>query len=160
MRRFARILACTDFSESGDRAVRTALGLPQDGPSVLMLAHVVDVLPIPNPMYAHYYPSDDWHPDAHSQAEAEARRVLGAFVPEQSEREQTEREQSDRSGTRFEVLVGHGPPVDEILRLADDNQADLIVVGTHGHSALEHLLVGSVAERIVRHSSCSVLLVR
>jgi nucleotide-binding universal stress UspA family protein len=135
-----------------------------------MLAHVVDVLPIPNPMYAHYYPSDDWHPDAHSQAEAEARRVLDAFVPEQSEREQsereqtereqTEREQSDRSGTRFEVLVGHGQPVDEILRLADDNQADLIVVGTHGHSALEHLLVGSVAERIVRHASCSVLLVR
>jgi nucleotide-binding universal stress UspA family protein len=149
LRRFARILACTDFSESGDRAVETAFGLVRNGPSTVMLAHVVDVLPVPNPMYAHYYPSDDWHPDAHAQAEAEARRALDALVPKQT-------------GSRipFEILVGHGQPVDEILRLAEENQADLIVVGTQGHSGLKHLLLGSVAERVVRHAACSVLLVR
>jgi nucleotide-binding universal stress UspA family protein len=115
-----------------------------------MLAHVVDVLPVPNPMYAHYYPSGDWHPDAHAQAEREARRALDALVPKQTE----------SSRTPFEILVGYGQPVDEIVRLAEENQADLIVVGTHGHSGLRHLFLGSVAERVVRHASCSVLLVR
>ena len=115
-----------------------------------MLAHVVDVLPVPNPMYAHYYPSDDWHPESHAQAEAEARRALETLAGKQAE----------SSRIPHEILVGYGQPVDEILRLAEENQADLIVVGTHGHSGLRHLLLGSVAERIVLRASCSVLLVR
>ena len=51
-------------------------------------------------------------------------------------------------------------PADEIVRYAQDNNIDLIVMGTHGRRAVAHLLVGSVAERVVRTAPCPVLTVR
>jgi len=57
-----------------------------------------------------------------------------------------------------EVRVGDAG--EEIVAAADDLKADLLVVGTHGRSGLKHLLLGSVAERVVRHASCPVLTVR
>ncbi|MFB6171409.1 MAG: universal stress protein [Haloarculaceae archaeon] len=49
-----------------------------------------------------------------------------------------------------------GQPTDEILDCADDCDADLVVMGTHGRSGLAHYLVGSVAEKVVRHATCAV----
>lgn len=53
-----------------------------------------------------------------------------------------------------------GPPFLEILRYAEQHDIDMIVMGTHGRSGLEHVLLGSVAERIVRKSACPVLTIR
>jgi nucleotide-binding universal stress UspA family protein len=53
-----------------------------------------------------------------------------------------------------------GAPVDEILRFADENKVDLVVMGTHGRTGLKHLLLGSVAERVVRSSNAPVLTIR
>ena len=53
-----------------------------------------------------------------------------------------------------------GNPVDEINRFVDEKKVDLIVMGTHGRTGLQHLLVGSVAERVVRTATCPVLTVR
>lgn len=53
-----------------------------------------------------------------------------------------------------------GAPVAEILRYAKENAIDMIVMGTHGHTGLEHVLMGSVAERVVRSAACPVLTVR
>lgn len=55
------------------------------------------------------------------------------------------------------VTVGF--PVEEIMKYADDQEIDLIVVGTHGHTGLSHLLMGSVAEKLVRLATCPVLTV-
>lgn len=150
MRRFARILACTDFSESGDRAVEAAFGLSLDADASVVLVHVVDALNIPNPMYAHYYRTDEWSPKVQADAQSEARQALERLVPEKA----------TSDGRQVEVVVGHGRPIDEIVRIAEEREVDLIIVGTQGHSALAHLLLGSVAERVVRHAPCSVLLVR
>jgi nucleotide-binding universal stress UspA family protein len=53
-----------------------------------------------------------------------------------------------------------GFPAEDIVRLATEVQADLIVVGTHGRRGLSHLLLGSVAERVIRTAPCPVLTVR
>jgi nucleotide-binding universal stress UspA family protein len=56
--------------------------------------------------------------------------------------------------------IGVGDPAHEILELAALQHCDMIVMGTHGRSALQHLFVGSVAEKVVRHSTCPVITVR
>ncbi len=69
----------------------------------------------------------------------------------------------ERAGDRarqVKVLVRRGHPYSEIDQIAKDICSDLIVVSTHGRSGLRHLLLGSVAERVVRHAPCPVLVVR
>jgi universal stress protein A len=65
-----------------------------------------------------------------------------------------------KDGITATSFIRVGGPVDEIVRFADDEHADVIVMGTHGRTGLAHLLVGSVAERVVRVSKVPVLTVR
>jgi universal stress protein A len=58
------------------------------------------------------------------------------------------------------VLLLHGSPAREIIRAAAAENVDLVIVGTHGRGAIVHLLLGSVAERVVRTAPCPVLTVR
>ena len=60
-------------------------------------------------------------------------------------------------GLTVGLVVGF--PVEEIMKYANDHNIDLLVVGTHGHTGLAHLLMGSVAEKLVRLSTCPVLTV-
>ncbi|HXJ78263.1 MAG TPA: universal stress protein [Candidatus Methylomirabilis sp.] len=60
----------------------------------------------------------------------------------------------------WEVEVATGPPADTIVRVARERGADLIVMGTHGRTGLQHVLLGSVAEKVVRLAPCPVLTVR
>jgi nucleotide-binding universal stress UspA family protein len=63
--------------------------------------------------------------------------------------------------TLFEgQLIEVGIPAEEIIRVAKERKVDLIVIGTHGRSGVSHILMGSVAERVVRRSPCPVLSVR
>ena len=63
------------------------------------------------------------------------------------------------AGIAVELVATHGQIVDEILRLSEESHADLIVLGTHGRGGLGHLILGSVAERVVRLARCPVLTV-
>ena len=65
-----------------------------------------------------------------------------------------------RTGVRVQAIFVEGLPADEILRSARRARADLIVMGTHGRHGMAHLLMGSVAERVVRTAPCPVLTVR
>ena len=60
----------------------------------------------------------------------------------------------------WQAQIGIGDPADAIVQAAADLPADLIVMGTHGRTGLQHVLLGSVAEKVVRHASCPVLTVR
>src|SRR5262249_40394780 len=59
-----------------------------------------------------------------------------------------------------EAIATHGVAWEEIVNLARGRESDLIVMGTHGRTGLKHVLLGSVAERVIRHAPCSVLVVR
>jgi len=63
-------------------------------------------------------------------------------------------------GVCFDLQVRTGVPHDEIVHAAEKIRADLIVIATHGYSGLQHVLLGSTTERVVRHATCPVLVVR
>jgi nucleotide-binding universal stress UspA family protein len=74
--------------------------------------------------------------------------------------EKTGRELSAAGGVDVTTFAMEGSPFVEILRRAESDGSDLIVLGTHGRSALGRVLLGSVAERVVRKAACAVLTVR
>lgn len=74
--------------------------------------------------------------------------------------EEFAREHFGASATSIVQKVLTGRPVDEIARYADEIGAVMIVMATHGHSGLRHLLIGSTTEGVVRHANCPVLTVR
>jgi nucleotide-binding universal stress UspA family protein len=64
------------------------------------------------------------------------------------------------AGERATVEVWHGDPALALIQGAERSQADLVVVGSHGHSAVERFFIGSVSEKVLRHAPCSVLMVK
>ena len=64
------------------------------------------------------------------------------------------------AGLEGEIVVVHGVPFHEIIETAKTQKVDLIVMGTHGRTGLQHILLGSVAEKVVRLAPCPVLVAR
>lgn len=143
--RLQQILVPTDFSEPSRYAKRYALSLAQQYGASIHLLHVIqDVLPVladaETPMAPAVYLAD---------VEQTAREYLRAEVPP---------ELADK--LRFELVVRRGTPFLEIVRYARQAGVDLIVMATHGRTGLAHMLMGSVAEKVVRKAPCPVLTIR
>jgi len=140
-----RILVPTDFSEPAHAALRWAATLAREFDSQLYLLHVV-----PEP-YAYPWGTElSTLPlgDILAQSEEAARQRLGELAAE-----------SKLPSARVVTRAVVGTPVDQVLALVKDEQIDLIVLGTHGRGLVGHLLLGSVAERVVRRSPVPVLTV-
>ena len=141
-----KILVATDFSESSRLAIETAQSLAQAFKSELHLLHVVaDLLHQP---YVGYAPAAKFL-DLVEQFEANARmRLEGLVAPD------------DLTERRVVIATVVGRPADEILKYSVKHNIDLIVCGTHGRGGLDHLVMGSTAERVVQLARCPVLTVR
>jgi nucleotide-binding universal stress UspA family protein len=130
------ILHPTDFSTPAEAALQLACALARDHQARLVVLHVVVPPPI---VYSEGIvppePQDPWR-----EAEGNLERLV---VP--------------AAGIRAERRLVQGDPVAQILRAAQDVSAELIVMGTHGRTGLLRLLMGSVAEVVVRRASCPVL---
>jgi len=134
-----RILHPTDFSEPCDHAFRLACALARDHKSRVILFHVV---PPPIVVYGEgAIAMDPW--ETHESC-AEKLRKLKAKEPR----------------VEIEVRQGDGEAVPEILRIARETECGLIVMGTHGRTGLGRLLMGSVAEGVMRKAPCPVLTVK
>jgi universal stress protein A len=139
-----RILVPLDFSTSSRRALDYAAGVAQKFDASLHLVHVCET---PSMMTASM--------DAYAIAYADWNQRLG----EEAERELVTISTSLKGiVVTTEVLFGRAAPA--IIEAAETNTADLIVMGTHGHGAVMHVLMGNVAERVVRTAACPVLTVR
>jgi len=147
---FKRILVTTDFSAAGDHAVAHAFRMAADHRAQVLLLHVLELIVAPSPLYAPYYPTDVLSPEVRARAESDARCALKERVPRTA----------PLNAVPYEVLVVHGMPAEEIIRTADHQDADLIVISTHGRTGLTHFFLGSTAERVIRHVRCPVLVVR
>ena len=147
---FKHILVTTDFSESGDHAIGHAFRMAADHGAEVLLCHVIELIVAPNPLYAHYYPTDFLKPEIHERAEKDAREALLERVPKSG----------PLAGVPHQTVLAHGTPAEEIVRLARERDADLVVISTHGHTGLRHFLLGGVADRVIRHVHCPVLVVR
>lgn len=138
------ILVPSDFSECSDAAVRYGLELARKFDATLHLLHVVqDPMTMPWAAEAYAVPMLD----VIEQSQKHAAERLKAMVPP-----------ADRGRVQVDSTVAS--PYPEILRYAGHNGIDLIVMGTHGRGGVSHLLLGSIAEKVVRRSPCPVLTVR
>jgi len=149
MSAFRRIVAATDFSEAGDAAVGRALALGAAAGGRVVVCHVLELPEPPNPLYAHYGTRHSLSAEELEQMRAQARRALEERVP------------AARAGGDAPTLeVRAGRPVQEILAALEEHDADLVVVGGSGRSALSRTFLGSVTDRLVHHAPCSFLVVR
>jgi nucleotide-binding universal stress UspA family protein len=144
MIKLQKILVPTDFSDCSDAALRYGRALAQAFGASLHLLHVIQD-PYTQPWAAEAFPAPLG--DLLDQWQAQARKRLEDSVPE-----------ADRATAVTDVQVGS--PYLEVIRYAQEHQIDLIVMGTHGRGPLGHVVLGSVAEKVVRKAPCPVLTVR
>jgi len=140
-----RILLPTDFSEYSAEATRYACELAQRFKAELHLLHVLEVHVSPTPAFGGGLALGSYIKESQEAAEKALSNALDATWTE------------DLSVVR---ATADGPPFVEIIRYAKEHDIDMIVIGTHGRTGLAHVLMGSVAENVVRKSSCPVLTVR
>lgn len=140
-----RILCPVDFSESADHALRYALAFATAYDAELRLLYVVE-LPF-LPAYSTTMAPDLSLPIERLKQESQA--ALDEVV-------RASKELHPRVAGQLVV----GTPFIEIIKAAREGKIDLIVVGSHGKSGLQHMLIGSVAEKVVRKSPCPVLTVK
>lgn len=138
--RLRKILVPIDFSSCSQVAFDCAVALDREFHAELRLVHVID---------PYSYPFGEEYAAPHranlmTQARAGARRKMNAIVA--------------RSGARCATQVREGSPAPAICKAAR-RDVDLIVTPTHGRTGLAHIFIGSVAERVVRHASCPVLVI-
>jgi nucleotide-binding universal stress UspA family protein len=136
MQSINRILLATDFSDDSAHALDHAKEFARRFGAQIIVLHADEMLAV--------VPGSNLAEERRSVAQAELDRIVKHL--------------SDRDLSAVAVLRP-GVPADEIVKLADDRIVDLIVMGTHGRSGLSHLLMGSVAEHVVRRASCPVLTV-
>lgn len=144
---FKTILFCSDFSENSHYAFNYALNLVKTYNSMLLILHVT-------------------HEPAHPEQ-------LSIFLPPEKldELKVSRKKEADQQMKinylgkmegfgNFQVIFKEGEPFIEIIQLARKESVDLIVMGTHGRTGLDHILFGSTAEKVVRKSPCPVLTIR
>lgn len=141
---FRKILVATDFSPHAENALKLAAELARQSPATLQIIHVYDVLPYTLPEGLPVYEAGQM---------ARIREELGLQLRKLAS-------EAQRSGVQeVASAVIEGQASAEIVRQAEEGQFDLIVLGTHGRGGFAHLLLGSVAERVVRKASTPVLVV-
>ena len=150
MQKIEHILVATDLSEMSQEAVKTAASLASKFGASLTLLHVFDPAPfvppaaIPNPARFEEKIAKELE-EAVDQGLA---NLVAKLLPDFPE---------DRLSV---ASIRHPSAAQGIVDFAAEQEADLLIVGTHGRTGLRHLLIGSVAEKVVRHSPCAVLTVR
>ena len=143
MKRIERIVVGTDFSDIAERAVDQAVDLAAQVGGKVTLVHAYEL-----PMYSFPDGVVVSSSDAAQQVTTVATQRLAASVEQRKER-----------GVHIESVLRMGPPWDELNSVAAEEVADLIVVGTHGRRGFSRILLGSVAERLVKTAVRPVLVV-
>jgi len=142
---FKTILFATDFSASSEYAFKYALSLARKFESRLGIIHVINE---PVDLRGFYVPHISFD-QLEAEIEAGARKMMESFCQAHA---------ADYPGV--ETFVVPGIPYDEIIKKAAELSADLVVVGTHGRTGLDHVLFGSTAEKVVRKSPVPVMTIR
>lgn len=140
------ILVPCDFSVSFESAFRWAVGLGKDWGAKLVVVHVIPVFSLVNELYTRFL--------------LEFPQLETALLSEIKTRLEKCTTQNAKSTVAVNLRVVMGDAWWEICREAERESADLIVMGSHGHTSVAALALGSVAERVVRHAPCSVLVIR
>lgn len=142
---YGTILFATDFSESSEFAFEHALTLAKKFEARLLIVHIINE---PVDLRGFYVPHISFD-KLEEEIEEGARKMMEKFC------------RTHLSGyENFETFILPGIPYDEVIKKALEERADLIVLGTHGRTGLDHVLFGSTAEKVVRKSPVPVMTIR
>lgn len=139
-----KILVPVDFSKVTEAALRTAAALAGPLQAELILLHIA----APDPEFVGY-----------ETGPASVRQAVAHQLAAEHKRLQELQHDLEGKSLRVTALLIQGYTVEKILAEAERLPADLIIMGSHGHGGLHHLLMGSVAEGVVRKAPCPVVLV-
>jgi nucleotide-binding universal stress UspA family protein len=143
-RRFDKILVPVDFSGCSLEGLKYAISFAERFAAKIIMLHAVEL--------GYAYTADGYAMYDLSELTEAARK--------HAERQMREFVRLTRFGSvKFDTVIRTGSPVEEICVFAKDENVDLIITSTHGRTGLKHVLIGSTAERVVRHAPCAVLVV-
>jgi nucleotide-binding universal stress UspA family protein len=146
MSRVRRILYPTDFSKGSGAALARAVQLAKADRAQLLIVHVLaPVVPIAGEGYI----SPQVYEDIETSGRKHAQRRLSALQAK-----------AKKAGVRATTLLLEGVAHEQIIRAAKSKKADLIVMGTHGHTGIVRFFLGSVTSRVIAGAPCPVLSVR
>jgi nucleotide-binding universal stress UspA family protein len=149
---FSRILYPTDFSDISKKALDYVIKLKEAGTREVVLVHIIeltDTVRIPMEMSWSKKPASEEQTELDAQLDKAVKNELSKIEAELR-----------ATGLDVKTVVGKGTPLKEILRLEKDEGVSAIVIGSHGKSNLKEVLLGSVSENVVRHSTAPVLVIK
>ena len=139
-----KMLVAIDFSDGSAQALRYALKFAVQFDSQLLLLHILhDPAEAPG-----FYSSEKAGEKVFRNMEEAASRMMDEFV-----------EKHLKEWKKFDTRIIPGLPAEEIVRIAEKEKVDMIVIGTRGHGGLKRLMIGSVTDRVIRTCTCPVLAV-
>ncbi len=144
-----RILVPTDFSNYADSALRYALDIAKQYHGEVFLLHVIDESI--QQCTVEYCLTDTVMREIEQESMARSLDKL---------REEIDHVAEAAAGVEITPYVKRGVPYDEILREQEEKDIDLIVIASHGRTGIQRILIGSVAEKVMRGAKCPVMLVR
>ncbi|MEO6824913.1 MAG: universal stress protein [Nitrosospira sp.] len=142
-----KIILATDFSEASRDAADYAVWMAQSLKAELKLLHVFEPSgwKVPSPYY--FTPGfEQWVDASIEKTRQKGKEALEGLA--------------ESLDMQVETIFAEGPTGKEIVRVAAEHHADLLILGTHGYTGWNHLTLGSIAEYVVRHASCPVLTVK
>ncbi len=140
-----RIVVPIDFSVFSHKALRVAVEAAWKYNSELHILHIIERHSFPSIYNEGVRRGKDWLHDVKARIQEEVEELLKKLGAE---------------GVKTSLHISEGHPSREIITYAQENNADLIIVATHGLRGINYLLMGSVSEKVVRHSQCPVLTVK
>ena len=144
--KYKKVLFCTDFSENADYAFEFACGIAKRDEGVLYILHVI--------------PENPHHAYAEDFVSTENLEKIQKTIEEDIVNNYKERYvKKMEDAVEFETVTRSGRADKEILEFAEKEKVDLIVMGTHGGTGIEHVFFGSVAEKVSRHSRFPVFII-
>ncbi|MGO9554159.1 MAG: universal stress protein [Syntrophobacteraceae bacterium] len=145
---FKKIGFCTDFSEHANQAFIVARDLAVQFGASIEIIHVTTSFALSSPVHAAYMPVKYDANFIEEIRQAALKSIQENYVGKLPE------------GLPYAVDLESGYAATEILRVVEEKEIDLLVMGSHGLTGIAHVLFGSTAERVVRRAACSVLAVR
>ncbi|MBW2003790.1 MAG: universal stress protein [Deltaproteobacteria bacterium] len=144
--KYKKVLFCTDFSENADYAFEFAYGIAKRDEGLLYILHIIP------------YNSNQAY--AESFITKEDLKNIQKAVEEDIANNYKERYVNNiENGIAYELVTKSGREDNEILTFAKQEHVDIIVMGTHGRTGIEHVFFGSVAEKVLRHSPFPVFII-
>ena len=144
--KYKKVLFCTDFSKNSDCAFDYAFGIAKRDEGVLYILHVIPT----NPDHDNL---ERWL------TKKELDRVKATLREDREKIYDGKYLSQIKDKTKVKIITKSGREDKEILKFARKENIDIIVIGTHGRAGIEYLFIGSVAEKIIRHSPIPVFII-